>query len=43
MIAKEKAVGIEKQNNYNLNKASRAIEGKTSELEEQMRMTDDFA
>lgn len=43
MIAKEKAVGVEKQNNYNLNKASRAIEGKTSELEEQMRMTDEFA
>lgn len=43
MIAKEKALGIAKQNTYNLNKASRSIEGKASELEEQMRMTDDFA
>lgn len=43
MIAKEKALGVAKQNTYNLNKASRSIEGKTSELEQQMRMTDEFA
>ena len=43
MIAKEKALGVAKQNTYNLNKASRSIEGKASELEAQMRMTDDFA
>lgn len=36
MIAKEKALGVAKQNTYNLNKASRAIEGKTSELQAQM-------
>lgn len=43
MIAKEKAIGVEKQNNYNLNKASRAIEGKTSELEAQIRLTDELS
>lgn len=43
MIAKEKADGVARQNLYNLNKASRSIEGKTSQLEAQMRMTDDLA
>lgn len=43
MIAKEKALGVAKKNTYDLNKASRAIEGKTSELEVQMQMTDELA
>ena len=32
-----------KQNTYNLNKASRSIEGKTAELEQQMKLTDELA